>query len=723
MNELFLTVINMSLTASYVILFVIPVRLLLKKAPKSVSYALWSVVAFRLIIPFSFESVFSLMPRNLNTAPIPHDIIYQQIPQVNSGIKAADSFVNRSLPFVPAVETSANPLRIYVETGAYIWIFGIAALLVYSLVSVLLLKRELKGARLIEKNIFEAKNIRTPFVLGLINPRIYLPVGLSREEQSYILMHEQTHIRRKDHIIKTVAFLIASVHWFNPLVWIAFNLMNKDMELSCDERVLKVMNRDIRKPYANSLLSLAAGKHILNGSPLAFGEGNVAGRIKNVLNYRKFSFWVIAISVVAVIIMGIALIANPKQIRAEDKLTGDFTDVKEAENNTGYNSVKIELASEMMGFKSANEFETSDSRIVASIVSTLQSSLIPSQEDDLENNNTNKYKIELSNDTGKYSCELYYDTLYNKACIAKDGGLYEVSTDFARYIDSFLENTSITVYIDKADAAALFKEYGWTLDYHINGMNERLGNIKALSGFNPNAYYFAYSNELSKDIGLDMSEYSNSSIDVEIYRIRESMPQEFYPIQNCRGIVVRKNSRIIGAFISAGRHSTFNACSLKGNSFEKVTGQTLNEWLADMVKADDLDASLSKLEPDKVIEKYFTALNKKDAKTAEYCISKKTLLGNLTANMQNSELFNDNVILPLTGADIGEVSSLKNLKSAKLLKTELVDEPDEYTKIYRVTVDLQYRNDFINSSGQQQWDCLMVYESPQTGWKIEAFGH
>lgn len=197
MNELFLTVLNMSLTASYVILFVIPVRLLLKKAPKAVSYALWSVVAFRLVLPFSFESIFSLMPRNTNTVPIPHDIIYQQSPQINSGIEAVDSFVNQSLP-APAVGASANPLQIYVEIGSYIWVLGIIALLVYSLVSVLLLKRQLKGARLLEKNISEAKNLRTPFVLGLINPRIYLPVGLSKEEQNYILIHEQTHIRRKD---------------------------------------------------------------------------------------------------------------------------------------------------------------------------------------------------------------------------------------------------------------------------------------------------------------------------------------------------------------------------------------------------------------------------------------------------------------------------------------------------------------------------------------------
>lgn len=313
MSELFLTVLNMSLTASYVILFVILVRLLLKKAPKVISYALWGVVAFRLIIPFSFESIFSLMPRNTNTVPIPHDIIYQQSPKINSGIEVVDSFVSQSLP-APTAGASANPLQIYVEIGAYIWVLGIIALLVYSLISVLILKRQLKSAQLIERNIYESKNLKTPFVLGLIKPRIYLPVGLSKEERNYTLFHEQTHIHRKDHILKILAFLILAIHWFNPLVWIAFMLMSTDMELSCDERVLKEMNEDIKKPYANSLLSLATGRHILNGSPLAFGEGNVKGRIKNVLNYRKPRFWVIAVTGLIAIALYVGLMANPKSL-------------------------------------------------------------------------------------------------------------------------------------------------------------------------------------------------------------------------------------------------------------------------------------------------------------------------------------------------------------------------------------------------------------------------
>ncbi len=319
----------MSLTASYVILFVIVIRLLLKKAPKYISYALWGVVAFRLIIPFSFESIFSLMPRNTNPAPIPHDIIYQQSPKINSGIEAVDSFVNNSLP-APDVEASVNPLQIYVKIGTFIWLFGIIALLLYSFFSVLLLKRQLKGAKLIDKNIYEANNLKTPFVLGLINPKIYMPVGLLKEEQNYILIHEKTHIRRKDHIIKRLAFLILTVHWFNPLVWIAFMLMSTDMELSCDEKVLKVMNEDIKKPYANLILSLAAGKHILNGSPLAFGEGNVKRRIKNVLNYKKPVFWVIAVSIIIVSIVGIGLMANPKADKSDE--SSQITDLGQQDN-------------------------------------------------------------------------------------------------------------------------------------------------------------------------------------------------------------------------------------------------------------------------------------------------------------------------------------------------------------------------------------------------------
>lgn len=603
--------------------------------------------------------------------------------------------------------------------------------MLYGIISYLHLKKRVITAIRIHDNIYETDLIKTPFVLGFVCPKIYVPTGLGEKELEYVVAHERIHIKRLDYLIKPFAFLVACTHWFNPVVWVSYTLMARDMELSADESVMKLSDIDIRGSYSNSLLALSAKKSGLL-SPLAFGETGVKERVKNVLRYKKPAFWVSVIAVAVVGVVSLSLVVSKQRSSIPESLLNQGAELKsrsestlrtsESAYHTEYNRVKIEFRSDMMGFKVANQFETTELKIVAYIDSTLRTSLTPTEKNDLDNNHTNQYTIKLSNDIGGYSCGLYYDTLYDKAYVVKDGGLHETGTDFARYIDSLLENKDITASI-KDDAAVLFKEYGWTLDYQISELKQELGKIKVLPAFDPDTYYFAYNNELSKDIGLDMSGYATTDIDVEIYRIRESMPQEFYPIQNSRGIVVRSGGKIIGAFINAGRHSAFNACSLKGNSFEKVTGQTLNEWLADMIEADSTEKRLSELEPGQIIEEYFTALDNKDAKTAEYCISKKTLLGNLTSNMLNEELFNEGIGLPLTDAGIRAKSSFDNPKSAKLLKSELIEDPDKNTKIFRVTVDLQYNEEWTVSNGEQYWDCIMVYESPQTGWKIEGFGH
>ncbi|MDD4145675.1 MAG: M56 family metallopeptidase [Clostridia bacterium] len=309
MSKIFLAVLNMSLTASYVIVFVIAARMLLKKAPKIFSYALWGIVFFRLICPFSFESVLSLIP--INVEPVPVDIGYQQNPAINSGIATVDNFVNSSLP-VPAMGASVNPMQIVMSLLAVIWLMGIAVMLICSIYSVIKLTRNLKAAGNLFDNIYEAGNLKTPFILGILNPKIYLPTGLSADEKRYIIKHEQIHLQRFDHIVKPLAFVVLSIHWFNPLVWIAFLLMGTDMELSCDESVLKHMGSGIKKEYSASLLSLAAGKRIHNGCPLAFGESNAKSRIKNVLNYRKPAFWVVLAAVVAVLAICIGLMTNPK---------------------------------------------------------------------------------------------------------------------------------------------------------------------------------------------------------------------------------------------------------------------------------------------------------------------------------------------------------------------------------------------------------------------------
>lgn len=307
MEDLFLSVLNMSLTASYVIAVILLARFFLKIAPKIVSYALWSVAGIRLAFPISFESVFSLIP--FKSDPVPPDIAVQAIPRIDSGITIVDDTVSRVLPdAMPAV--SVNPMQTIVAAGIAVWLIGIAAMLIYSVVSINLLKRQLRGAVLSERNIYETGNLKTPFVLGFIHPKIYIPSGLSLEEKSYIIRHEQMHIKRFDHIVKLAAFLILCLHWFNPLVWLAFVLMSADMEMSCDERVIKDMGGEIKKAYSASLLSMATGQRIINGSPLAFGEGNIRGRIKNVLNFKKPAPWIIIPSILLVAALCIGLSAN-----------------------------------------------------------------------------------------------------------------------------------------------------------------------------------------------------------------------------------------------------------------------------------------------------------------------------------------------------------------------------------------------------------------------------
>ncbi len=320
MENIFLQILNMNITASYVILFAIVVRLLLKKVPKIFSYALWSVVFFRLVCPFSFESVLSLI--RFNTRAIPERNIINQIPQINSGIDTFGRLANPA-PATPVADIGLHPMQVGITIGGVIWIIGICALLIYSIYTTVRLNNRVKySIRICEdeyENVYQMDGIKSPFVFGFLNPRIYLPENLPVKERAYIIKHEQTHIRRFDHVIKPLAFLILCIHWFNPLVWISFFLMSEDMELSCDESVISQLGNGVKKDYSASLLSLSTGRKIIGGCPLAFGESNTKGRIKNVLNYKKPTFWIIVVSIVAVVAVGIGLITNPPGEKMTEK--------------------------------------------------------------------------------------------------------------------------------------------------------------------------------------------------------------------------------------------------------------------------------------------------------------------------------------------------------------------------------------------------------------------
>lgn len=310
MENLFLEILNMSITATYVILVVMVIRLFLKKVSKIFSYVLWAVVFFRLICPFSFESMFSLMP--MNTKPISQDIIYEKNPTVESGIEKIDQVVNPYIP-KPNVDDRVSPIQIWSFIGTSLWILGIIVISSYTLLATIKLYKSVRNSKNIRDNIYELKSIGTPFVFGIINPKIYIPRGLNEREISYIIKHEETHIRRRDHIIKILGLMVVTIHWFNPLVWIAFKLMENDMELSCDERVIKELGNKIKKDYSTSLLSLSRGKHGVT-SPIAFGENGIKGRIKNVLSYKKPTLWIVVILSIGMVVLTVGLMSNPREV-------------------------------------------------------------------------------------------------------------------------------------------------------------------------------------------------------------------------------------------------------------------------------------------------------------------------------------------------------------------------------------------------------------------------
>ena len=317
-EQIFIHILNMSLTGSVIILAMLIVRLCLGKAPRIFSYTLWAVVLFRLLCPVSFSadiSLLGILEKNASTEGrmeyIPENIGYQTEPQVSLPVPGVSDALNASLPAGnPAA--SVNPLQIWLFFGAWIWILGIAAMLIYSICSLLRLRKKLKKASHEGGNIYRMPGHGTPFVYGLIRPRIYLSQALDPEEERYMLLHEQIHIRRRDPLFRMLAYLALCLHWFNPFVWLAFFLSEQDMEMSCDEAVIRRLGNSVKKEYSASLLALASGHRMVKGLPIAFGEGDTKNRIEHVLQYRKPARILAAAAAVVCGILALQFLANPK---------------------------------------------------------------------------------------------------------------------------------------------------------------------------------------------------------------------------------------------------------------------------------------------------------------------------------------------------------------------------------------------------------------------------
>lgn len=303
MEFVFLKLLNMSIAAGWLILAVAAVRLLLKRVPKWMACALWGIVAIRLICPFSPESIFSLIPSAETISP--EAVQYGENPIISSGNSVISGY------FVPAPGDSVNPLHVWTAAAGFLWALGLMAMLTYALISYLRLRHSLREGVPLRENIWVCDAVSSPFILGIIRPRIYLSSSMEKEVADYVIAHEMAHLKRRDCWWKPLGYVLLAVYWFNPLCWLAYILFCRDIEFACDEKAVKDMDMRERKAYSGALLSCNVQKKLVTACPLAFGEVGVKDRVKSVLNYRKPGFWVIILGIGVAIVVAVCFLTNP----------------------------------------------------------------------------------------------------------------------------------------------------------------------------------------------------------------------------------------------------------------------------------------------------------------------------------------------------------------------------------------------------------------------------
>ena len=312
MSGIFLKLLNLSISASWLVLVVLALRLVLKRAPKWVNVLLWGMVALRLMLPFSIESALSLIPSAETLSP--EVVRFDPAPTITSGVTIIDNAVNPSLSesFAAAPLASVNPLYVWTYLAGWVWLIGLAAMLAYALVSYLRLRRRVSASIPLRENIYVCDEVPSPFILGIVRPRIYLPSALDEAQRGSVLSHERAHLARRDHWWKPLGFALLAVYWFNPLLWLAYTLLCRDIELACDERVLRGMDAGQVKAYSSALLACSVPRRMLAACPLAFGEVGVGARVKNALRYKKPAFWVVAASVAVCVVVAVCFLTNPR---------------------------------------------------------------------------------------------------------------------------------------------------------------------------------------------------------------------------------------------------------------------------------------------------------------------------------------------------------------------------------------------------------------------------
>ena len=311
MAAVFLKLLNLSISASWLVLAVLVLRLISKRSPKWVNVLLWGIVALRLVLPFSIESALSLIPSAETVSPAA--VQFDPAPTITSGVSIIDNAVNPSLSehFAAVPTASVNPLYVWAYLAGWVWLIGLGAMLLYALVSYLRLRRRVSVSLPIQNHIYLCDAISSPFILGVVKPRIYLPSGLDEVQRQNVLAHEQAHLARRDHWWKPLGFALLAVYWFTPVLWLAYTLLCRDIELACDERVIRTMDESAVKTYSTVLLACSMPRKAVITCPLAFGEVGVKERVRNALHYKKPAFWVVAASVAVCVVVAVCFLTNP----------------------------------------------------------------------------------------------------------------------------------------------------------------------------------------------------------------------------------------------------------------------------------------------------------------------------------------------------------------------------------------------------------------------------
>jgi len=366
MSNLFISLLNMSIAAGWLILVVVVIRLLLKEAPRWISCVLWALVGIRLVCPFSPESILSLIP---SAETLPATSLYTDNPMIHSGIAILNSTVNPviSESLAPVPGASVNPVQVIASVAAVVWVVGVVGMLIYGMISVWKIKRVVRvslplanfinrivdSAEGTENNILTkwqkkcriCDNIASPFILGIFRPMIYLPGRLTTEQMQQVLAHETAHLKRKDHWWKPLGFAILTLHWFNPLVWLAYVLLCRDIEMACDEKVVRTMETEEKRSYSKTLLECSVSRRMISACPLAFGEVGVKTRIRSVLNYKKPAFWVVVAALLICVVVAVCFLTNPVKDGGKNSIQNGNSQSEDGERLLGVNRTR-EVASQ-----------------------------------------------------------------------------------------------------------------------------------------------------------------------------------------------------------------------------------------------------------------------------------------------------------------------------------------------------------------------------------------